>query len=604
MTRMNLKKYVKMANKAYIAVALSIVVTTGSISLVTFAKNPTAPVQTNIYNIIGDAAYYGIICNKLSVNADMESNFASDHVIFAGQADSGNSTGKFTNVGGTIYMKELTSGTIQLYPTNNLVVGTNYTIDGTNLTFENGSRILLANSSGVNVAFDPDYMNVDATIDEVSDSVNEYTADDTTEGAVVSLSDMNNAVIDVRNCADSICTVYVPLSQYKCIQPGGLKFYKNDNQAIIIKLVNDGAVTYVNDEVTNLVTENVYINRYFINGTNSASDNALNSDTIIWNLSDFNDTIITISEGCGIFVAPEANIALGGCGRGHIVSKFFTNSGNEWHFLSDNLSEETSTLPTETTTEEVTTTPVTVPETTTEEVTTTPVTVPETTTEEVTTTPVTVPETTTEEVTTTPVTVPETTTEEVTTTPVTVPETTTEEVTTTPVTVPETTTEEVTTAPVTVPETTKPHHTEPETTKPHHTEPETTKPHRTEPETTKPHHTEPETVTRTTEEETTTKVPEITSTPYEEENTTTEEVTTKKPTGILGTEIVKETTTNNPTKKGEVLGMEIVKEKKPEVLASEEINTGDTHNILLLGAVSLSSLVTLIACTLGKSKKK
>ena len=494
MTRMNLKKYVKMANKAYIAVALSIVVTTGSISLVTFAQNPTAPVQTNIYNIIGDAAYYGIICNKLSVNADMESNFASDHVIFAGQADSGNSTGKFTNVGGTIYMKELTSGTIQLYPTNNLVVGTNYTIDGTNLTFENGSRILLANSSGVNVAFDPDYMNVDATIDEVSDSVNEYTADDTTEGAVVSLSDMNNAVIDVRNCADSICTVYVPLSQYKCIQPGGLKFYKNDNQAIIIKLVNDGAVTYVNDEVTNLVTENVYINRYFINGTNSASDNALNSDTIIWNLSDFNDTIITISEGCGIFVAPEANIALGGCGRGHIVSKFFTNSGNEWHFLSDNLSEETSTLPTETTTEEVTT------------------------------------------------------------------------------------------APVTVPETTKPHHTEPETTKPHHTEPET--------------------VTRTTEEETTTKVPEITSTPYEEENTTTEEVTTKKPTGILGTEIVKETTTNNPTKKGEVLGMEIVKEKKPEVLASEEINTGDTHNILFLGAVSLSSLVTLIACTLGKLKKK
>ena len=529
MTRMNLKKYVKMANKAYIAVALSIVVTTGSISLVTFAQNPTAPVQTNIYNIIGDAAYYGIICNKLSVNADMESNFASDHVIFAGQADSGNSTGKFTNVGGTIYMKELTSGTIQLYPTNNLVVGTNYTIDGTNLTFENGSRILLANSSGVNVAFDPDYMNVDATIDEVSDSVNEYTADDTTEGAVVSLSDMNNAVIDVRNCADSICTVYVPLSQYKCIQPGGLKFYKNDNQAIIIKLVNDGAVTYVNDEVTNLVTENVYINRYFINGTNSASDNALNSDTIIWNLSDFNDTIITISEGCGIFVAPEANIALGGCGRGHIVSKFFTNSGNEWHFLSDNLSEETSTLPTETTTEEVTTTPVTVPETT---------------------------------------------------------------------------TEEVTTAPVTVPETTKPHHTEPETTKPHRTEPETTKPHRTEPETTKPHHTEPETVTRTTEEETTTKVPEITSTPYEEENTTTEEVTTKKPTGILGTEIVKETTTNNPTKKGEVLGMEIVKEKKPEVLASEEINTGDTHNILFLGAVSLSSLVTLIACTLGKLKKK
>ena len=539
MTRMNLKKYVKMANKAYIAVALSIVVTTGSISLVTFAQNPTAPVQTNIYNIIGDAAYYGIICNKLSVNADMESNFASDHVIFAGQADSGNSTGKFTNVGGTIYMKELTSGTIQLYPTNNLVVGTNYTIDGTNLTFENGSRILLANSSGVNVAFDPDYMNVDATIDEVSDSVNEYTADDTTEGAVVSLSDMNNAVIDVRNCADSICTVYVPLSQYKCIQPGGLKFYKNDNQAIIIKLVNDGAVTYVNDEVTNLVTENVYINRYFINGTNSASDNALNSDTIIWNLSDFNDTIITISEGCGIFVAPEANIALGGCGRGHIVSKFFTNSGNEWHFLSDNLSEETSTLPTETTTEEVTTTPVTVPETTTEEVTTAPVTVPETTKPH-----------------------------------------------------------------HTEPETTKPHRTEPETTKPHRTEPETTKPHRTEPETTKPHHTEPETVTRTTEEETTTKVPEITSTPYEEENTTTEEVTTKKPTGILGTEIVKETTTNNPTKKGEVLGMEIVKEKKPEVLASEEINTGDTHNILFLGAVSLSSLVTLIACTLGKLKKK
>ena len=48
MTRMNLKKYVKMANKAYIAVALSIVVTTGSISLVTFAQNPTAPVQTNI----------------------------------------------------------------------------------------------------------------------------------------------------------------------------------------------------------------------------------------------------------------------------------------------------------------------------------------------------------------------------------------------------------------------------------------------------------------------------------------------------------------------------------------------------------------------------
>ena len=50
--------------------------------------------------------------------------------------------------------------------------------------------------------------------------------------------------------------------------------------------------------------------------------------------------------------------------------------------------------------------------------------------------------------------------------------------------------------------------------------------------------------------------------------------------------------------------MEIVKEKKPEVLASEEINTGDTHNILFLGAVSLSSLVTLIACTLGKLKRK
>lgn len=559
--RFNLKKCFKMANKAYLAVALSIVVTTGSISLVTFAKNTTTPIQYSVYDIIGDASQYGIICDKLTVNADLESNFAANSVIFAGQADAGNHANKFTNVDGTIYIKELTQGTIQLYPTNNLVVGTPYSINDNILTFDNGSTILLANSSNVKVALDADYMNVNESIESIANSVNNYTATTTTDGALVNLKDMNNAIIDITNCSSNICTAYISLSEYKSVQPGGLKIYKNNSQALIIKLVNDGNTTLVNDDVTNLVTENVYINRYFINNENSAVDNALNSETIIWNLTDFNDTIITISEGCGIFIAPDANVALGGCGRGHIVSKFFTTSGNEWHFLSDYLSEETSTV--ETSVTESTTIPT---ETDSNTETTTNSTETESSSEESSTKE-------TERVT-------DSTTE---------PESSSEEITSRET---ESTTEITTDS------------TENTTIS---TEVESSKEEFTSKET----ESNTETTTKETERE-----PEITTAPYEEINTTQEE-TTKKPSGILGTEIVKETTTPSDTtsieettksKKGEVLGTEIINEKetpkKSEVLSSEEINTGDKNNFLVLGVITIASFTTVIVCILESIKKR
>lgn len=549
--RFNLKKCFKMANKAYLAVALSIVVTTGSISLVTFAKNTTTPIQYSVYDIIGDASQYGIICDKLTVNADLESNFAANSVIFAGQADAGNHTNKFTNVDGTIYIKELTQGTIQLYPTNNLVVGTPYSINDNILTFDNGSTILLANSSNVKVALDADYMNVNESIESIANSINNYTANATTDGALVNLKDMNNAIIDVTNCSSNICTAYISLSEYKSVQPGGLKIYKNNSQALIIKLVNDGNTTLVNDDVTNLVTENVYINRYFINNENSAVDNALNSETIIWNLTDFNDTIITISEGCGIFIAPDANVALGGCGRGHIVSKFFTTSGNEWHFLSDYLSEETSTI--ETSVTESTTIST---------------------------------ETDSNTETTTNPTETDTSSEEITTRET---ESNTEITTSS--------TESTTNS------------TEVESSKEETTSKETESNTET---TTNPTETSSEEITtKETERE-----PEITTAPYEEINTTQEE-TTKKPSGILGTEIVKETTTPSDTtsieettksKKGEVLGTEIINEKetpkKSEVLSSEEINTGDKNNFLVLGVITIASFTTVIVCILESIKKR
>ena len=558
--RLNLKKYLKMANKANIAVALSIVVTTTSISFVTFAKNTTTPIQYSVYDIIGDASQYGIICDKLTVNADLESNFAANSVIFAGQADSGNSAGKFTNVGGTIYMKELTLGTIQLYPTNNLVVGTKYFIDNNILTFENGSKILLANSSNVNIALDPDYMDINESIDDITNSVNKYTATATTIDAIINLKDMNNAIIDITNCSNNICTVYVPLSEYKTIQPGGLKIFKNDSQALIIKLINDGSTTLVNDNVTNLVTENVYINRYFINNENSAIDNALNSETIIWNLTDFDDTIITISEGCGIFVAPNANVALGGCGRGHIISKFFTTSGNEWHFLSDSLSEET-TNNVEVSSEVISSEAINSSSEITFEDTL------ESSSEII----------SSEEV---------ASTTEI-----------TSEV-----------TEEYSSEIISSEEVTSTTEITSENTEEYSSEIISS-----------------EEVTSTTEitpdytEESSTKAPEITSAPYEETNTSSEEETTKKPSGILGTETVRETTTATtiddevtttaPHKKSEVLGTEIINEKesatkKSEVLSSEEINTGDKNNFLLLGVIAVSSFTTIVIGILDALKRK
>ena len=521
----------KLLNKVKKCIA---VIMTGTVLISTvFCANAVFGNSDNISNnqiineMLGKLYPYGVVAEKAYIQNDFESNIATDELKVSGTKDIGNAVGKYTNTAGVMYIKNFEEGTLQLRAADYIIKG-NDEFKGT---------LLSANYPSVKLVTNQEYLMISREMKKTNKIISGYS--EASDDAVVNFNDMNNGIIDVRQCSDRICTVNIDVTEYNRLQQGGLKIYKKDNQILLINVNNcELSVNWKGEK-------EVSVFRYNINGKSSAGNNDEINESIIWNFGDYAGRV-NLSEVSGVFVATAAEVVVNSTGSGHIIAKSFKNPGGEWHCIIKDLEKETTTEAETTTTEAETTT--TEAETTTTEAETTTTEAETTTTEAETTT--TEAETTTTEAETTTTEAETTTTEAETTT--TEAETTTTEAETTTTEAETTTTEAETTT------------TEAETTT---TEAETT--------TTEAETTTTEAETTTTEAETTTTEAETTTT--EAETTTTEVETTTTEAETTTTETETTTTEAETTTVDETSGVEIETEDIPLADRETMVNREETE---------------------------
>ena len=305
----------------------------------------------DIKDMLGDKAYpYGIIADRVNVYVDVESNIATN-LLEPNNQTIGTSAQKYTNVAGTMYIKELadSAGALQLHDVSVLYTGEKFIPDPSNsrnyTSVDEQKQIRNVGSNTV-IMQSGNYVNVNNLLEDIGNTFQSYYQSETSDNVDTSTlgKDMNNSVIDTSKSTDNPAIVNLDISDLNYIQPGGLKINTAKNQTVILNVKGSG---------------DFYINRYHINGISSAtSDNEELAKTVIWNFSKNYSGDISLEGGVtGIFVAPNATVYNSSAtGSGRIYAKSVSIIGGEWHFVCSDLDEPEIPEETEpeTTTEETT----------------------------------------------------------------------------------------------------------------------------------------------------------------------------------------------------------------------------------------------------------
>ncbi|MBE5940849.1 MAG: hypothetical protein E7266_10740 [Lachnospiraceae bacterium] len=283
--------------------------------------------KNEIKSILGDAYGYGLFAEDATIGVDFESNLAVNKLTILGTVDVGNTLGSSKSaVVGDIYINRFEAGILQLRAAKNIYLGTSYESNGNKYTI-GAAKIFAANYSNVNIIAEKKAVDVTKTLGLIGSNLKAIAKKSNTSGIDVSLSDMNNAIINTTNAKESVCYVNVNASALACIQPGGLKINKKDSQVVILNIINDNN------------TSNIYLNRFMVNGKTSAQDDLNTSQTIVWNFADYTGNIY-MSEVSGIVAAPKSSVTVWATSRGRVIADTFSNPGGELHFLTDTTDEE------------------------------------------------------------------------------------------------------------------------------------------------------------------------------------------------------------------------------------------------------------------------
>ena len=177
---MNIKNIVKMLkqySKVIMALIMIFIVTVGAATLSIKASSTAgSDVQAELKSLLGNAKSYGVFVENAIINNDFESNIAVNNLIVDGTKDIGNTVTAYTNVAGTIYIKNFESGTLQLRAANNIVMGSAYTKSGNDVTFGSGKGVIsIARDPKVNLYANANYVNISSALSTVAANFSQFT---------------------------------------------------------------------------------------------------------------------------------------------------------------------------------------------------------------------------------------------------------------------------------------------------------------------------------------------------------------------------------------------------------------------------------------------
>lgn len=303
--------------------------------------------ETTLKDILGNLYPYGVVANELTISSDFESNFAVNVLYVAGHT-TGNTVGSKTNVGGVMYAREIRSaneqysedewaryGDLKLRSGNYLVTGEDFNrvndgasqIDNQYYWWRNAAGNITVNdemSKQLKIVNDSDYLNIIEEKKRVLSILNSFEID-------AGKDEFTNGVIDVTDYRDGVVTVNYDITDGV---NNNLTIKKNSGQLLIINAISE----------KNSANDSNIVAKYLLSVDGSEAqvtqDNT-EANKVIWNFGIYKGNL-TIGDNGGVFVAPNAKVSNCGTSSGYLIAGTFNNSSGEWHYINNELEEETT----------------------------------------------------------------------------------------------------------------------------------------------------------------------------------------------------------------------------------------------------------------------
>jgi hypothetical protein len=265
-------------------------------------------------DVLKKAVYFGIVANTINKDAHMDSNFATKHFTGSGNVTAGAYTG--SNNPGIYVIGDMDSSSLRI-DVGGSVQSEVWCTDADKDKITIGSNIKhITSESSIDTY-------VSNMISNCTDASNALFRESTYH--VSTVTDMNNAEIDISKLSDGTYYISGDDDAFKSIANGGLKLKKKSTQTIVFNYSGQ-SVTLNSYSIWNTDISNNYIQ----SSTNTGEIDPA-ARTIIYNMPNAND--LYISSGiAGVVLAPKAILhGLGGTSSGWLVVNTMDKNNSEWH---------------------------------------------------------------------------------------------------------------------------------------------------------------------------------------------------------------------------------------------------------------------------------
>ncbi len=304
--------------------------------------------QEVLKDLLGAAKPYGVVAEEFQNSNHNQTCFATNKLIITDQWISA----WHNKSVGTTYIKDFDNSNsscvkIEKNAFNNLVLGTDYEYVPVENKYyildkygkRTGAVIDVNNCKDtINVFYSEKYMDVTDTLHKVSEKFKRYAAiTDDEADIIIGVNDEKRIDLAAfKNKQIVVVNMYAgnymdwqgnPASSFY----GAGELYitnKKDDQFVIINMLG--------------ATGNTEFGRFCVNGrfTGGLSDPNI-ADTVIFNAVNVPGNI-SMSELCGILVAPESDVTLEHTCTGRVIANSFVNISGEMHFISEDQQAETT----------------------------------------------------------------------------------------------------------------------------------------------------------------------------------------------------------------------------------------------------------------------